>query len=178
VKCYFNSFSKKDQKNLYNRILKVINDSNIPEHRRPKIFFYGSPVDEMLMPRFMNSFDCLVSPHRGEGWGLFLSQMMFLGKPTISTNYSGNLHFMNKKNSFLVDIDGFEPVDEEMCKINPNFEGKKWPKVDENSLIETMKYVVHNNEKAMSIGKEAFLHMKKNFSYKVVSNQIIKALKE
>jgi len=176
IKAYFNSFSLVDQKKLVERIKKIIIESKIPKNKIPTIYFYGDPIDEKLMPNFMNSFDCLISPHRGEGWGLCLSSMMFLGKPTIATNYSGNLQFMNSENSYLVDIDGFENVSMEMCKINPNFENKKWVKIDENSLIERMKEVFGDIEKAREKGKLASKQMVETFSDKIISNKIIDIL--
>ena len=47
--------------------------------------------------------DCFVSLHRSEGFGLGLAEAMLLGKPVIATGYSGNLDFMNRENSLLVD---------------------------------------------------------------------------
>jgi glycosyltransferase involved in cell wall biosynthesis len=46
--------------------------------------------------------DCYVSLHRSEGFGLTLAEAMAVGKPVIGTGYSGNLDFMNDRNSFLV----------------------------------------------------------------------------
>lgn len=177
IKAYFNSFSKEDQNGLIKRIDKIICDSGIPRHEVPDIFFYGEPICEKLMPRFMQSFDCLVSPHHGEGWGLSISQMMALGKPTISTKYSGNLDFMNEKNSYLIDVDGFEKVSEEMSKINVNFKDKEWIKINEDSLVEKMRYVVLNKEASTTIGEVASNNILKNFSFEIVSDQIIKVLK-
>ena len=177
VKGYFNSFDIQDQKKLIKRIKKAADNTCVPENRRPSIFFYGEPVYENLMPRFMQSFDCLVSPHRGEGFGLGPFQMQFLGKPSISTNYSGNLDFMDKEWSYLVDIKGFEPVCKEMVEINPNFEGQKWPIVDFDHLCDVMKHVYKNQEEAKKKGETACEKMKKSFSYKVVSDNIIKTLK-
>lgn len=47
--------------------------------------------------------DCFVSLHRSEGFGLGLAEAMYLGKPTIGTNWSSNIDFMNHHNSCLVD---------------------------------------------------------------------------
>jgi glycosyltransferase involved in cell wall biosynthesis len=47
--------------------------------------------------------DCFISLHRSEGFGLGLAEAMLLGKPVIATGYSGNLDFMNRENSMLVD---------------------------------------------------------------------------
>jgi glycosyltransferase involved in cell wall biosynthesis len=47
--------------------------------------------------------DCFVSLHRSEGFGLGLAEAMLMAKPVIATGYSGNLDFMNRENSILVD---------------------------------------------------------------------------
>jgi glycosyltransferase involved in cell wall biosynthesis len=44
-----------------------------------------------------------VSPHHSEGWGMTLSDAMLFGLPVIATGYSGNLQFMDRENSFLLD---------------------------------------------------------------------------
>ncbi len=48
--------------------------------------------------------DCFVSLHRSEGFGLPLAEAMFLGKPVIGTNWSGNADFMNPNNSGAVNF--------------------------------------------------------------------------
>lgn len=52
--------------------------------------------------------DCFVSLHRSEGFGLGLAEAMLLGKPVIATGYSGNLDFMTRENSYLVDYEMVE----------------------------------------------------------------------
>ena len=46
--------------------------------------------------------DIVISLHRSEGFGLVPAQAMALGKPVIATAWSGNLDFMNARNSALV----------------------------------------------------------------------------
>jgi len=36
--------------------------------------------------------------HRSEGFGLFIAEAMYLGKPVIVTNYSGNTDFTRPDN--------------------------------------------------------------------------------
>jgi glycosyltransferase involved in cell wall biosynthesis len=173
IKAYFNSFDRRDQIKLVKKIRRISYESGISDERRPTIYFYGEPIPENLMPRFMNSFDCLVSPHRGEGYGLTLSQMASLGKPVLSTNYSGGLDFLNEENSFLIDTNGFEPVCEEMLVINPNYEGMEWIKVDKDSLCDKLRYIYNNQDKAKKKGLIAEKEIKEKTSYDVVSNKII-----
>lgn len=76
-------------------------------------------VDEVLSRAraygFIQMCDCFVSLHRAEGFGLCLAEAMLMGKPTIATNYSGNMAFMHPGNSLLVDytlteIPGDNPI--------------------------------------------------------------------
>ena len=53
--------------------------------------------------RFLELSDCFVSLHRSEGFGLAIAEAMLLGKPVITTNWSGNTDFCNSGNTFLVD---------------------------------------------------------------------------
>lgn len=57
---------------------------------------------------FLNNYDVGVFPSRAEGWGLEASEMLFLGKEIIATNYSGHTEFLNKDDSYLIDIDRME----------------------------------------------------------------------
>ncbi|GAA3324572.1 hypothetical protein GCM10020331_052990 [Ectobacillus funiculus] len=47
----------------------------------------------------IQSVDCVISLHRSEGFGLVLAEAMYLGKPIIGTNWSGNTDFMTTENS-------------------------------------------------------------------------------
>ena len=48
--------------------------------------------------------DAYIFLHRSEGLGLGMAECMALGKPVIATAYSGNLEFMRRDNSCLVDF--------------------------------------------------------------------------
>lgn len=172
-KVYFNSFSLSDQTKLINKFRNIAKSVESDESKWPPIYFYGEPIIESLIPRFMASFDCLVSPHRGEGWGLALSQMMALGKTVISTGYSGNLEFMDQYNSYLIDICGFEYVSEDMIKINPNFSGFEWPIIKENSICEALFDVEGDRVSSKKMGERAAVDISSKFSYEKISNRII-----
>lgn len=176
IKSYFNSFSIADQEMLRKRIVKVGESTGIDKSIWPAIYFYGEPISEKNMPRFMISFDCLVSPHRGEGWGLALSEMMALGKPVISTRYSGNLDFMNDENSYLLDVHGFEPISEEMMSINPNYEGQSWPILDERELIGMLINVYEKPKEAGEKGKQAMKDVHRFCNFDSVSSKIIEEI--
>ncbi|MES1168026.1 MAG: glycosyltransferase, partial [Oleiharenicola lentus] len=49
--------------------------------------------------------DCFVSLHRSEGFGLAIAECMYLGKPVISTNWSGTTDFVRDDNGCPVHYD-------------------------------------------------------------------------
>jgi glycosyltransferase involved in cell wall biosynthesis len=65
--------------------------------------------------------DCFVSLHRSEGFGLGLAEAMLLAKPVIATGYSGNLDFMNRENSLLVDYELTEINEDRPIYTRGNF---------------------------------------------------------
>jgi len=88
--------------------------------------------------------DVYVSPHHGEGWGLTLSDAMLFGKPTLATGYSGNLEFMNRENSLLLDFSE-EYIRSEDCFAYFH-SGMKWAYPDEDDLGKKMVELYENHE--------------------------------
>ena len=82
-----------------------------------------------------------VSAHHAEGWGLGMSEAMAFGKPVIATGYSGNMEFMDERNSFPVPYT-LGPVSEEMTRRLPWFTPDMiWADIDKEALIRIMKRV-------------------------------------
>lgn len=93
-------------------VLKVNNSASNPaefEEVRAMIAGYGNiyVIDRILPRAEVNSLlgltDSYVSLHRSEGFGLGMAEAMYLGKPVIGTNWSGNTDFMRPDNSCLID---------------------------------------------------------------------------
>jgi glycosyltransferase involved in cell wall biosynthesis len=72
---------------------------------RPDILVMDEYLDASQVQGMIELSDCVVSLHRAEGYGLNLIDAMVVGRPVIATGYSGNLAFMDEKNSFLVPYD-------------------------------------------------------------------------
>lgn len=124
----------------------------------PKIQFIGNLLSDDDIARLHQIGDCLVLPHRGEGFGLVPATAMSYGKPVIATNWGGNLEFMNKDNSYL--------VDGELTTV----EGMPWSKYDSSQqwiepnlgqLKNLMRFVYLNQDKA----KEKALLGQQNIKY-------------
>jgi len=74
----------------------------LQENISKNIKIHDVELDKNCVNHLIDSCDSYVSLHHSEGFGLTLAEAMFLGKPVVATNYSGNTEFMNEDNSFLV----------------------------------------------------------------------------
>lgn len=79
----------------------------------PGITFLDQPIPDPEMTALLTMSDIMVSAHHAEGWGYNLADAMWLGKPAVGTNHSGNLDFMTADNSFLIDatVENIRPED-------------------------------------------------------------------
>lgn len=120
----------------------------------------------------MKSSDCYVSLHRSEGFGLPLAEAMYLGKPVIATNYSGNTDFMNEKNSF--------PIRYKLVEIEQDFgpykKGNVWAEPDTDHAAEAMRLVYEKRELAKSVGQAASDHIKREYNAAVCGQRILDRL--
>jgi glycosyltransferase involved in cell wall biosynthesis len=103
-------------------------------------------IDKTLTRREVYSLeylcDCFVSLHRSEGFGLGLAESMFIGRPVIGTNWSGNTDFMNHKNSC--------PVDYELVELEKDYgpyeKGQFWAEADVDHASWYMKKLINQPE--------------------------------
>ncbi|WP_111309986.1 glycosyltransferase family 4 protein [Confluentibacter sediminis] len=118
-------------------------------------------LDKNSLNHLINDCDCYVSMHHSEGFGLTLAEAMYLGKPTIATNYSGNTEFMDDSNSFLVDY--------ELGMIkNPdsNFSSNTiWAHPDILSAVDTLKEVYYNADLRKEKAINARLSVREKLSF-------------
>lgn len=100
--------------------------------------------------------DCYISLHRSEGLGLGMAQAMYLGKPVIATNYSGNLEFMNAETALLVNYKMTE-LEEDAGSYE---RGTRWADPDVDQAASFMRWVYENRGEADAIGTRAATHVR------------------
>ena len=111
-----------------------------------KIYFIDGFVHDMA--QLYRAFDAYISCSSGEGWGETLSEAMACGLPTIGTNHGGNLEFMNDENSFLVDVEEWQPVGYNSLEpiVAPWMQHRP-PRVD--AIADKMRFVYENRDTAL-----------------------------
>lgn len=121
-----------------------------------------------------NACDCFVSPHRSEGFGLNIAEMMYLGKPVIATRYSGNLDFMSEENSYFIDCSLTEITE----PMGPYPKGFVWADPSVEHLAAQMRRVYQNRDEASLKGERAAADIRANQSANAVGQKILARLKE
>ena len=112
------------------------------------------------------SCDCLVSLHRSEGFGLPIAEAMYLGKPAITTAYSGNMDFTHHDTAMLVNYSvvavgaGAEPYDP--CS--------RWAEPDTDKAAEWMERVQRDNVMRARIAQSGQRYIRQHFSAAVVGD--------
>ena len=106
------------------------------------------------------SCDCYVSLHRSEGFGLTMAEAMAWGKPVIATAYSGNLEFMDDKNSYLVPYESGET----RKTSKPYPPGLEWAEPDLDQAARLMRHVYQNPEEAREKGARGQMRIRKDHS--------------
>ncbi|GGY66341.1 glycosyltransferase family 4 protein [Pseudoduganella albidiflava] len=70
--------------------------------RDGRIHLIDRTLDRGDLAALYSACDCFISLHRAEGFGRNIAEAMSLGKPVITTGYSGNRDFTDAANSVLV----------------------------------------------------------------------------
>lgn len=165
ISAFRNAFGNSNQAML---LIKTINAPHAPDKASmlngaisgSNIRIIDQHLDGPSMISLMATSDCFVSLHRSEGFGLGMAQSMFLGKPVIATGYSGNMEFMNHRNSLLVDYN----IVELKNNYGPYERGNVWAEPDIEHAAYLMRNIYENTELAESIGTQAALSIHTNLS--------------
>jgi glycosyltransferase involved in cell wall biosynthesis len=97
------------------------------------------------------SCDAYVSLHRAEGFGYTMAEAMLAGRPVVATGYSGNLEFMDERNSYLVGCD-LVPIG---AGNDPYPIGSPWADPDLDEAAAALRRIVDDPAGAARVGERA-----------------------
>ena len=125
-------------------------------------------MDRADLGALLGLADCYFSPHRSEGFGLTILEAMALGKPVIATNYSGNVDFMTKDNSY--------PLDYRLVPLTrhygPYMRGAVWADPDLDHAAGLIRQVVEHPEEAAARGARARAEVEARWSPHVTGARV------
>ena len=137
--------------------LKLIQESI---GNNPNITILNEALDRKSLNTLISLADCYVSLHRSEGFGFPIAEAMYLKKPVIATQWSGNVDFMNNKNSFLVGYRLIEIKED----IGPYQKGQIWAEPDLLEAACHMTRVYEDGKLGAAVGEQAHQYIATHLS--------------
>jgi hypothetical protein len=137
--------------------------------RLPEARFLAQPMNALETRSLINCCDCLVSLHRAEGFGRCTGEAMFLGRLALATSWSGNLDYMNKDNSLLVDYD-LVPV---QAGEYPFAEGQLWAEANVGHAVELLDTAIGDPEWARAIAASGRRDVRLAHGYRAVGLRVL-----
>jgi glycosyltransferase involved in cell wall biosynthesis len=142
------------------------------------------PYSRRQIDGLMHCADAYISLHRAEGFGLGMAEAMYLGKPVIATNYSGNIDYMTAENSYPVRYH-LRPIAEEDHRYQPDpgsravYEpGQLWAEPDVTDAASWMEHLYHHQDEGRNRGQRAAAEIRRFCSPDVVGQLIDARLQE
>lgn len=176
LKTYVDNFTP-EKKAEVDQYIRRVKKKLVLSHYAP-VYLYRNLMDRYQVYRFHKTFDCFVSAHRGEGWGVPQMEAMLLGNPIISTN-CGGIH------EYLKDGDTAKLLPYKLVPLLENNRNKQWytsdqmwAEVDIAEIRKALRWVYTNQKKAKEMGKRGSKFVKENFALEIVGEKMRKRLQE
>lgn len=130
-----------------------------------KIEFILDYIPEPDMPKLYRTADCYILPTLGEAWSLTVIQAMAHGLPVITTKYGGHMDYCNNYNSYLIDVEKFDIMDDKTDLYVDFYKGQKFAFPSVKHLSKLLKYVYEHPQHARITGLIAQQNIIKNWSW-------------
>jgi len=135
---------------------------------RKDVIWINETLSRQDVYNLLAACDAFISLHRSEGFGLALAEAMFLGKPVVATNWSGNTDFMRPDNSF--------PVNFELTRLKQDFSvyraGQTWADPDIDHAAWSLRQAVEDDPLRAKISRQAMRTIREEFSPDSVGRRI------
>ena len=163
-------------------VLKMHGKGYSPEERNrldqlkeslPNLYFVDEGLSREDLTGLQFACDCFVSLHRSEGFGLAVAEMMALGKPVISTNWSATSEFVDETMGCPVD---YRLVELE-SNVGPYTKGQVWADADTDDAARWMQKVVNDVAFCERISKKGEEHIASELSPEAIGQRYRNRLK-
>lgn len=126
------------------------------------VYFIRETLSRDQVNSLIKCVNVFVSLHRAEGFGLVLAESMYLGTPTIATNWSSNIEFMNEDVACMVNY-SLVTIEKDL----PPFKaGNRWAEPDLEDAARWMRRLYEDKELYKRIKENA-----ENFIRNVLSQK-------
>lgn len=164
IKTYVDNFTPERRLEIKQAIRKLKAKLNLKKY--PPVYLYIGLMDRHQVYRFHKSFDCFVSAHRGEGWGIPQMEALLVGNPIISTGCGGIHEYLDETSAMLLPYQ-MVPVQNTRNQqwYTPD---QKWCEPDMVKAREYMRWAFEHREEAKAMGEVGRQVVVNKFSLKAV----------
>lgn len=164
-------------------VVKMMNTRHeMPEYKElmrmaaqdPRVFVIDEFLSRSDMLALLDCVDVFVSLHRSEGFGRVVAESMLLGKPVISTNYSGSVDFAYEGTAYVVD----GPLVELKKGDYSEWEGQHWMDPDIGLAASAMRRCVEDSTGTAAMAQRGLQVIRENHSIEAVSRRYVQRLRE
>lgn len=133
-------------------------------------------VSAQQLNELYNLTYCGVLPTKGEAWSLFPNQLAAAGRPCITTNFSGHLHYLNKRNAYLIRVKSFGPIlDGKTCAVDfYNFVPFALP--DQHHLEKLFLFTYNHPQDVQRRGDRARADVLKHWTWNQAAQHVLRRL--
>ena len=179
IKAFRRAFRRKDKVSL---VIKVAHAHQFPQDaarlraaaRQAGVILFEQSLSRADLNGLIQTCDCYVSLHRSEGFGLTMAEAMLFARPVIGTAYSGNLEFMDRSNSILIDHK-LVPVGREIGPIPKDY---LWAQPSIDMAAEAMRWVYEHPTEASDLGQRAKQSAEETLSMLAAGRRFARRLEE
>lgn len=166
IKTYLDNFSRDKRQEIDHHVRMVKKRLNLKYYA--PVYLYRNLMDRQQVYRFHQTFDCFVSAHRGEGWGIPQMEALLMNKPVISTNCGGIHEYLKHEEDALLIPYKLIPLKENTRNTNWYTQDQQWAEVDINELRNAMRACYQSKTKASEMGISGGKAVRDKFSLQTV----------
>ena len=174
LKTYVDNFTPDKRRAIDEFIANIKNRLQLPYYA--PVYLYRHLIARQQMYAFHKTFDCFVSSHRGEGWGIPQMEAMLNGNPIISTNCGGIHEYLKDKETAYLLPCSMVPLVENSRNQQWYRDDQKWADVDVADVRKTLRYVFDHKKEAKQVGLNASQVVKDTFSLETVGKKMVERL--
>ena len=150
IKTYVDNFMKDKRRVIDEQIAQL--KRRVKLEKYAPMYLFRNLIGRNQIYSFHKTFDCFVSTHRGEGWGIPQMEAMLTGNPIISTGWGG-IH------EYVTDQESAYLLPYEMVKLESNSRNQQWYRDDQNwcdvkvdDIRKVMRHVFDHRGEAKKVG--------------------------
>ena len=167
VRLVLKTSNEKNHPTTAARLRSLAQELKIENH----VEFISAVLSQDEMNTLFASCDVYISLHRGEGFGIGMTQAMALGKPVIASDCTANTEFCKESTSILIPCTPTKVKPNELD--NPAYRKvTEWAEPDINAAASALKTLYANAKLRDTIGRNAQVFIREHFSLEHFKNAV------